>query len=113
MAWLPPPWVLFSLFSNLAIIATEYINRTTVGGFGPAIVKTWPLIFAAQFCLFKSFNGAPHWMTAWVVFALGNAIMRVGAVQVFAIGEISSWPYVLSGIGVMIGGAFVLKLGLS
>lgn len=111
MTWLFPWWVA-SLVSNLAIIATEYINRSARGSWLEVLPQTVPLIVLAQYCLFVNFNGAPHWMTAWAVFAVGNSIMRVAAVQTLAPGEISSWPHALSGILVMIVGAFLVKSGL-
>lgn len=105
-------WWMASLGSNVAIIATEYLNRNAVGGWASVLPQTAPLIFVAQFCLFRAFNGAPHWLMAWAVFSIGNAIMRVAAVGFFNPGEVSSWPSVFVGTLIMVGGAFVLKGGL-
>lgn len=107
-----PLWVLASLVSNVAIIATEYLNRHAEGGWLSVLPQTLPLIIVAQFCLFKAFNGANHWLWAWAVFTVGNSIMRVAAVH-FTGSHVESWPVVLAGIAAMMGGAAVLKMGLS
>lgn len=107
-------WIVASLTSNVAIIACEYINRNSAT-FGGAITRTWYLIALAQVCLFITFNrhvGASHWFLAWAVFALGNAMMRVGAVAWTSPQEVSSWYTVITGITVMLGGALLMKSGL-
>jgi hypothetical protein len=111
-----PPWfwwVASSILSNVCIIATEYYNRAAVGGWETALPKTAPLILIAQFCLFYSFNTAPHWLVAWMVFTVGNSIMRVGAVRFFFAGEVASWVTVCLGAATMLVGALVLKRGLA
>lgn len=110
MTWIP--WVVASLVSNVAIIFIEYQNRSATGGWLEVLPFTFIPIFVAQWCLFYSFNSAPHWLVAWLVFSIGNSVMRVGAVQVMADHEIQSWPLVLMGVSVMLGGALVLKMGL-
>ena len=107
-----PWWVVASLASNVAIIATEYLNRHAPGGWTSVLPQTLPLIIAAQFCLFVLFKGAPHWMIAWLVFAVGNSAMRVGAVYFFAGHEVRNWAFVLIGTAVILAGAFTLKAGL-
>lgn len=106
------PWYLASLIANVAIIATEYLNRNATGGWTSVLPQTAPLIIVAQWCLFLAFNGAPHWLMAWAVFTIGNSLMRVATVGLTA-GEIASYPHVLLGIVIMVGGAFLLKEGLS
>lgn len=106
------PWYLASLLANLCIIVVEYINRETVGGFSQALLRTFPFIFVAQWCLFTAWNGAPHWLTAWVVFAIGNSLMRVLTVHVSAGHEVTSWPLAALGIGGMLASALVVKEGL-
>ncbi len=106
-------WWIASLISNLAIICTEYLNRTSTGNWVSVLPYTFPLIILAQWCLFRSFNGAPNWMMAWMVFTVGNSIMRVAAINVMAGHEIASWPFAITGVSVMIGGAFLLKSGLN
>lgn len=108
--WLP--WWLASLISNAVIIATEYLNRHAIGGWGTVLPKTIPLIIIAQFCLFKAFNGAPHWMWAWAVFTVGNGFMRVGAVSMFGEDGIGSWPRVIVGVTGMAACALFMKTGL-
>ena len=107
-----PVWAIYALISNAAIIWTEYLNRSARDGWLEVLPQTAPLILLAQFCLFKAYNGAPQWLTAWMVFAIGNSVMRVLSIQMFAAGEISSWVRTLVGIGVMIAGAFLVKGGL-
>ncbi len=105
-------WWVASLISNGAIIFTEYTNRSATGGWASALPYTFLPIMLAQFCLFRAFNGAPNWFMAWIVFTIGNAVMRVAAVQVMAGHEVKSWAFSLLGIAVMIGGSFILKVGL-
>ena len=107
-----PWWVVASLLSNVAIIATEYINRHAPGGWLTILPQTLPLIIAAQFCLFVTFKGAPHWMAAWLVFALGNTFARVGTVYFLSNHEIKSWPIMLLGIATVLAGSFFVKSGL-
>lgn len=106
------PWYLACVAANAAIIATEYINRITPGGWQNALPKTVLLIVFAQWCLYVAWNGAPHWFSAWVVFSVGNSIMRVVAVQLGAGHEVVSWGHALAGIALMVGGALVVKMGL-
>lgn len=106
------PWWIASLVSNVAIIYTEYINRSTAGGWEHALPKTLGPIILAQFCLYIAFNQAPHWLAAWAFFTIGNSLMRVVAVYFFDVGRIGSWSHVLLGITVMLAGAFLLKEGL-
>ena len=73
--------------------------------------RTAPLIVLAQYCLFRSFNEAPHWLMAWAVFTVGNSIMRVSVVRFFG-ADVSNWPYAIAGISVMMGGAFLVKESL-
>ncbi len=105
------PWWIYSLVSNGAIIATEYTNRTATGGWVSVLPTTAPLIILAQYCLFRTFNDAPHWFVAWAVFTIGNSIVRVAGVGLF--GErVANWPLAIMSIGVMMGGALLLKRAL-
>lgn len=105
-------WIVASLVSNAAIIATEYLNRTATGTWATVLPKTFPLIVIAQYCLFKAFNGAPHWLIAWGVFTIGNSVMRIGAVATFVPGEVTSWARAIIGVGIMMVGALLIKSGL-
>lgn len=105
-------WWIASLVSNVAIIATEYLNRHATGGWLSVLPQTFPLIVVAQFCLFLAFNGAPHWFTAWAFFTIGNSVMRVGAVAVQSDHGVGNWWLVSAGVFVMVGGSGLLKTGL-
>jgi hypothetical protein len=100
------------MLSNVCIIFVEYVNRGATGTFWQTLPYIGLPILAAQWCLFQSWNGAPHWMLAWVVFVIGNSIMRVIAVYLGAGDEISQWPHVLLGVTVMLAGALLVKEGL-
>jgi hypothetical protein len=106
------PWWAASLISNAAIIATEYTNRYATGGWGSVLPRTLPLIIVAQFCLFRTFNGASHWMWAWAVFTVGNSFMRVGSLAAFGDEAVGSWPKVITGVCIMVSGALFMKMGL-
>lgn len=106
------PWWAYSIAANAAIIRTEYVNRHAHGGWAEALPDTWYLIALAQLSLYYSFNGAPHWMTAWAFFSVGNALMRAMAVNWTAGHEVSSWAAVSVGIAAMLAGSLVLKAGL-
>ena len=99
------------MIANVAIIATEYLNRTGVGGWTSVLPQTFPLIVVAQWSLYHAFNNAPHWFMAWVVFTVGNSIMRISAVGIMG-DKVSSWPLALGAIGVMMAGAFLMKSAL-
>lgn len=106
-------WILAGLLANVAIQATEYINRHWGDGtWWSVLPMTVPLIAVAQWALFVGFRGAPHWMAAWAAFSLGNSLMRVALV--YLTGQpIGSWPYVLGGVTIMLAGGLVLKEGLA
>jgi hypothetical membrane protein len=106
------PWWLACFISNAAIISIEYINRMTPGGWHKALPKTVLLIVATQWGLYHAWNHAPHWFSAWVVFFMGNTLMRILAVSVGAGSEVNSWPHTLFGIALMAVGALIVKVGL-
>jgi hypothetical protein len=105
------PWWIYSLVSNVAIIATEYTNRVATGNWLSVLPTTIPMIIIAQYCLFRTFNDAPHWFIAWGVFTVGNSVARVMGVGFF--GEsVANWPLAMAAIGVMMAGALLLKRAL-
>ena len=77
-----PLWAFASLLANATIIATEYLNRTQ-----PTLLaawsRTWPLILVAQACLYFSYNRAPSLLMAWIVFTVGNSMMRLTMAYLF------------------------------
>lgn len=109
------PWWAWSLISNACIQATEYLNHTTPDGAGWSSVlwKTAPLIVLAQYGLWASFSNANTLFAAWLVFTLGNAVMRVAMVNTLLGGQVSSWPIVMVGIATMIAGSLLVKQGLA
>ncbi len=106
------PWWVASLSSNACIMFIEYINRGAVGGWHTVLPSTVLPIVAAQFCLFYAFRGAPTWLEAWAVFTIGNAAMRMTMVSITADHEVSNWLYTMAGVGFMLAGGAVLKMGL-
>jgi hypothetical protein len=107
-----PVWVLFSLMSNAAIQWVEYLNRTsTAAGFVQQLTWTWPLILVAQWGLFETWRGAPHVLAAWLVFTVGNCVMRL-LMSRFILGESFQW-WGLLGVAGMMASAWVVKEALS
>lgn len=106
MAW----WVA-SVISNVAIISTEYLNRNGTGGWVSVLPQTFPLIVVAQWCLYHTFNNAPHWFMAWAVFTIGNSAMRLAAVGVFG-EKVGNWPLAISSVAIMICAALMMKTAL-
>lgn len=107
------PWWAASLIANFCIMGVEYLNH--VGGYGSywqTLLRTGPLIIVAQWGLYRAFSESSHWLTAWAVFTLGNAVMRVVAVSTFTNGQVGSLAQVCVGVAIMIGGSLVLKGGL-
>lgn len=107
------PWWAASLLANVAVIAIEWINHA--GGYGSwprTLLRTGPLIVVAQWGLYRAFSTADHWLWAWAVFTIGNAVMRVAANGLLAGNQVGSWGHVMTGIAVMILGSLVLKGGL-
>lgn len=106
--------MLFSVLANLAIICSEYLHRSVPAGtpWIKIIPYVLPFYAIAQYSLFKSYSAAPHWFTAWMVFSVGNSLMRIVAVKTFAPGEVTSWTHVVLGVTGMLCGAWMLKEGL-
>lgn len=108
------PWWAAATVANVAIITSEYIHRSVPAGTSWSKIMPWalPVYIVGQFFLFKCFSGAPHWLTAWMVFTVGNSIMRVAAVSTWAPGEVDDWRRVVIGTAGMILCAFYVKGGL-
>lgn len=107
------PWWAASLLSNVCIMCVEYMNHAGgYGSFSATFLRTAPLILVAQWGLYRAFSGAEHWLIAWAVFTVGNSIMRVSAVYTLQGDEVGNWFQVMTAIGIMMGGAFLLKGGL-
>ena len=101
------PWWVISLISNVAIIATEYINRTSPS-IGAAVRKTWPLILLAQACLFFSYNRAPSLLAAWIVFTIGNSAMRL-TMAATVLDEPLKLKWALAAAALMVAGSYCIK----
>lgn len=105
------PWWMISLISNFAIITTEYLNRTEPTQY-EALKKTFILIVIAQTCLYYSYNGAPSLMMAWVVFTIGNSVMRLGMAGL-VLNEPLKLPWAVLACLLMTTGAYCIKLATS
>lgn len=106
-AFLLLPWWAVSLISNVAIIATEYLNRTSPTLWA-AWSRTWPLILVAQAGLWFSYRHAPTLMVAWVVFTTGNSAIRL-LMAATVLGEPFRPQWALLGAGCMVAGSFCVK----
>lgn len=106
------PWWLASLVANVAIIATEYLNRTAPGGWTSVLPQTAPLIIVAQWCLFVTWRDAPHWLVAWIGFAVGSSVMRLVAVRFAGDDEVENWPLVAACVAGMLACSYGLKRGI-
>ena len=107
------PWWAYSLASNVSIIATEYFNRIATGGWLSVLPQTIPLIIVAQYCLYRTFNGASNWFAAWIVFSVGNSVMRIASVWWLAETEVSRWDLTTLGVAVMLLGSYIVKRGMA
>lgn len=105
-------WILYSLAANGCIMMVEYLNRGARGPWISVLPYTIAFIVVAQYCLFRSFNGASHWLLASAMFSIGNSLARIVVVRFFAGGEIGNWWLVNLGIGAMLAGSFLVKGGL-
>jgi hypothetical protein len=95
------------MIANVAITATEYLNRTAgYETFGQAILRTGPLVMAAQWGLWRSWSDAPSFLTAWAAFTLGGAVLRLLSVH-FLVGERLTWTAFAGVSLVMLGGQLV------
>lgn len=106
------PWYVACMIANAGIMAVEYINRITPGGWHNALPKTLIFIVIAQWSLYHAWVHAPHWFSAWIVFTIGNSLMRILAVQLGASHEVVSWGHAIAGIAIMMAGALLVKMGL-
>jgi len=113
MALMIPLWIATAMLANACIIATEFLNRNHSGTWLTVLPTTAPLIIVAQFALFWTWNTAPSWYAAWIVFTVGNSLTRAAAIaSTSSAGEIASWPTVVLGVSIMLTGSAVLKLGI-
>lgn len=114
MAWLNlVPWWAASLLANLCIMGVEYFNHAgNYGSWPVTLLRTGPLIILAQWGLYHAFSGATHWLMAWTVFTLGNAVMRICAVYLLQGNQVGHWGHITAGASVMVLGALWLKEGL-
>lgn len=106
-AFLLLPWWAVSLASNVAIIATEYVNRTSPTLWG-AWSRTWPLILVAQAGLWFSYRHAPSLLAAWIVFTCGNSAIRL-LMAATVLGEPFRAPWALAGAALMVLASWCIK----
>lgn len=103
------------MISNVAIIYVEFVNRTSPGSWIDALPRTAIPIILAQWCLWRAFSGAPHWMLGWAFFTVGNAVMRCGAIALIGTeaDQVGNWWIVTAGVAGMILCSFIVKRGLT
>ncbi len=106
------PWWVASLIANVCITYVEYVNTHASGGWLTVLPLTAVPIVIIQGCLFLSFSGAPHWLTAWAAFSLGSSAMRLTAVALTPDQHIGSWLWILCGVTTMLLGSVAVKEGL-
>lgn len=106
-AALAVPWWAISLLSNIAIIATEYLNRTSPT-LPAAWSRSWPLILMAQAGLWFSYRHAPSLLGAWIVFTIGNSAVRLLMAST-VLGEPFRPQWALLGAGLMVAASFCIK----
>lgn len=106
-----PFWVA-SLVSNACIMVVEYTNRYGDYGSYPAtLLRTAPFIIVAQWGLYEAWRGAPSWFIAWIVFSIGNSLMRIVAVYVFEHQGVGNWWLTTLGVGLMVAASYAIKRG--
>jgi hypothetical protein len=111
LPWIP--WWAWSLLSNVCVTAVECLNHGAGRGSSwiEVLPKTGPFILLMQYCLYRAWSGGDHLLMVWVVFALGNAIMRVAAVRLLFHTEIGSWPLITLGTALIVAGSYAINLG--
>ena len=104
---MPHLWIVASLLSNFAIIGVEYLNRTS-----PSLLtswsRAWPLIFLGQLCLWYSYRHAPALFTAWIVFTIGNSLVRI-LMAATLLDEPLRLPWIVAAATAMIVGSYCIK----
>jgi hypothetical protein len=107
------PWWVAGLLANIAICGVEYFNRTRGAGGGgwlTVLPFTFPFIVLGQWALYRSWNGAPTMMVAWMYFTLGNNVIRLAS-SYWLVGERFGWQ-VPVGCAVMFAGSWLVKAGM-
>jgi hypothetical protein len=103
-------WWIASLIANVNIAVVEYLNRAgKYDSFGEAILRTGVFVMLAQWGLWRCWDGAPSFMTAWAFFTAGNLILRLVSNH-FLVGE----PLNLlagAGVALVVAGAQLVKMG--
>lgn len=103
-------WWAWAFVANAAIMVIEYLNRTA--GFATplhAFRVTLPMILVGQVGLFYCWRDAPQMLQAWMVFTLGNCVLRLASVT-WAVGEVPSFT-TLAGVALMMAGGALVKAG--
>lgn len=106
------PWWACSILANVCLVGMEYQFRTVGGGFLQLVREAWWIMIPGQYFLYYAYNGAPHWMVAWLVFVTGSAACRVFYVNLFAGHEVMHWSYVAVGMALVLLGGGIVKRGL-
>lgn len=103
-------WMVWSLVANISVLSIEWVNRKDYfDGFINGLPYTiWPILLA-QVALYYTFREAPSYMTAWAMFTVGNAILRIISNSVF-VNEQLNW-YIGLGVLGMISCGYLIKIG--
>ena len=101
-------WILSSITANLCIAVLEYIYRTNSLSLGLAL-KLAPLIIFMQMMLWHTWRAGPGLMLAWMVFFLGNTVLRIINVH-YMLGEPIN-GHTWMALGLVVTGAIVMHSG--
>jgi len=102
-------YILYALFANINVLTLEYVYRVgTFNSFVSSVPYTIVPILLAQWALFMLFKTAPTYMLAWAMFAVGNAVLRL--IPNYYLNEGINMQ-IIAGIGFMVGGMYLIKLG--
>ena len=101
-------WILASLMANVCIAVVELINRSgNYGSFASTLRYSFIFILIAQFGLYRSWSTAPSMLMAWLVFTVGNNVLRLISNHYF-VGEPVNWRQIAI-VCAMFGCAIAMK----
>lgn len=101
------------MIANLLIVHIEYQNHTASGGWLSVLPKTAIPTVVSAFFLFHAFNGATHWLFAWLMFAVGMMGLRLVLIYAWEGHQVERWDYVTMGVLLVLVGALLIRRGSS